>query len=181
MSELKIPELWTNRLHLRAFRAADVEPYVAMMADPEVTRYIGDGRALGREEAWRQLATFTGHWVLRGFGLWAVEERASGEFLGRIGCLQPEGWPAFEIAYTLRRESWGRGLAREGAAAALAFARDTLHRADIVSLIRPKNSGSIRVATVLGARLNGTVELLGTPADVYRYPERAGEGASRAS
>ena len=43
-----------------------------------------------------------GHWELRGFGLWAVEERASGAFLGRIGCFEPEGWPGFEIGYTSR-------------------------------------------------------------------------------
>jgi RimJ/RimL family protein N-acetyltransferase len=173
MVELQIPELTTERLRLRAFRPADVEPYVALMADPEVTRYLADLRPLTRDEAWRQLAIFIGHWVLRGFGLWAVEERASGEFLGRIGCLEPAGWPAFEIAYTLRRASWGRGYAREGAAAALAFARETLRRDDIVSLIRPQNTGSIRVATVLGARFDGTVQLLGAPADVYRYPPRS--------
>ena len=173
MVELKIPELTTERLRLRAFRATDVEPYVALMADPEVTRYLADLRPLTRDEAWRQLAIFIGHWVLRGFGLWAVEERASGEFLGRIGCLEPAGWPAFEIAYTLRRESWGRGYAREGAAAALAFACDTLRREEIASLIRPQNRASIRVATVLGARYERTVELLGAPADLYRYPRRS--------
>lgn len=165
-----IPTLETPRLRLRPFTAADVAPYTAMMADPEVTRFLGDGRPLGPADAWRQLATFAGHWMLHGFGLWAVEERATGAFVGRIGCLEPEGWPAFEVAYTLARSAWGRGLAREGAAAALAHARTVLGRREIVSIIRPGNVGSIRVATALGARPAETIEFFGGPAVLYRYP-----------
>ncbi|MGZ8490955.1 MAG: GNAT family N-acetyltransferase, partial [Gemmatirosa sp.] len=102
--------------------------------------------------------------------VWAVEERATGAFVGRIGCFQPEGWPAFEIAYTLARSAWGRGYAREGAAAALRYARETLGRDAIVSVIRPDNAASIRVATSLGAVEDGTVEFFGAPALIYRYP-----------
>src|SRR5205823_5095613 len=87
---LQIPQLTTDRLLLRGFRSDDFERYAEMMADPNVSRHLMDGRPLTRVEAWRQLAMFTGHWVLRGYGLWAVEERATGEFLGRIGCLNPE-------------------------------------------------------------------------------------------
>jgi RimJ/RimL family protein N-acetyltransferase len=71
------------------------------------------------------MAMFIGHWTLRGYGLWAVEERATGQCIGRIGCLEPEGFPAFEIAYTLTPAAWGHGYAREGAAAALHYARET--------------------------------------------------------
>ena len=170
-----IPELTTPRLRLRAFEPRDVDAYAAMMADPEVTRYIGDGRPLTRADAWRQLATFVGHWALRGFGLWAVEERGTGEFLGRIGCWEPDGWPGFELAYTLARPAWGRGYAREGAAAALAHARDTLGRTDVISLIRPANARSIRVAESLGAVRDGTVELFGRPTLRYRYLRKGGD------
>lgn len=168
-----IPELRTERLLLRGFRGDDFEPYAAMMADPEVTRFLADGRPLDRAEAWRQLAIFAGHWVLRGFGLWAVEEQATGRFIGRIGCFEPEGWPGFEIAYTLARPAWKRGYAREGAAAALAHARGTLGRTDVVSIIRPDNLASVRVATHLGAAQDGTVAFFGSPALVYRYPSAA--------
>src|SRR3954447_22840539 len=96
-SVLQVPQLTTNRLLLRGFRPDDFELYSEMMADPDVSRHLMDGRPLTRSEARRQLAMFAGHWVLRGYGLWAVEERATGKFLGRIGCLQPEGFPAFEI------------------------------------------------------------------------------------
>lgn len=167
---LDIPQLITDRLLLRGFRGEDFEPYAVMMADPTVTRFLGDGRPLSRADAWRQLAMFAGHWVLRGFGVWAVEERATGRFIGRIGCYQPEGWPAFEIAYTLAPAAWGKGYAREGAAAALRYAREVLGRTEITSLIRPANAASIRVARSLGAEPAETVEFFGAPTVVHRYP-----------
>jgi len=140
------------------------------MADPAVTQFLGEGHPLTRVEAWRQLAMILGHWTLRGFGLWAVEDRGSGRLLGRIGCQEPEGFPAFEIGYVLARQAWGNGYAREGAAAALQFARQSLRRRDIASIIRPANTGSIRVAVALGARPAETVEFFGAPSVVYRYP-----------
>jgi RimJ/RimL family protein N-acetyltransferase len=167
---MDVPELRTARLTLRGFREADFEDYAAMVADPDVTRFLGYGQPLARDEAWRQMATFAGHWLLRGYGVWAVEERATGRFVGRIGCWYPEGWPEPEIAYTLARPAWGHGFAREGAAAALRYARETLGLASVVSVIRPDNARSIRVATSLGAAPDGTAELFGATLLVYRYP-----------
>jgi len=167
---LQVPKIITDRLVLRGFVQEDLDLYAEMMANSEVTQYMGDGRPLSRAEAWRQLAMFAGHWALLGFGLWAVEERTSGRFVGRIGGHEPEGFPAFEIAYTLSPSVWGRGYAREGATAALRFARETLGRTDIVSIIRPANLASIRVAQSLGAVAAGTVEFYGAPSVVYRYP-----------
>lgn len=88
---------------MRCFEPADLDAYAEMMADEVVTRYIGDGKPVTRTDAWRQMAIFTGHWALRGFGIWVVEERATGAFLGRIDFWQPEGWPGFELAYSLAR------------------------------------------------------------------------------
>lgn len=165
-----VPRIETERLLLREFRADDFEPYAAIMADPDVARHLGDGRPMGRFDAWRSLAFFAGHWALRGFGVWAVEERATGAFIGRIGCMEPEGWPDFEIAYTLGRAHWGRGYATEGARAALHYARETLGRTRIVSVIRPANAGSIAVATRLGAVREREIEFFGGRALVYAYP-----------
>lgn len=165
-----IPELTTDRLILRAFVESDFEEYAPIMADPEVSQFLGVGLPLSRADAWRQMAMILGHWTLRGFGLWAVEERATGRLLGRIGCHEPEGFPAFEIGYVLGRSAWGHGYAREGASAALHFARHTLGRREITSIIRPANIGSIRVATSLGAVPAETVEFFGAPSIVYRYP-----------
>jgi RimJ/RimL family protein N-acetyltransferase len=169
MSDGTVPRLETERLILRAVEARDVEPYLAMMGDPEVTRFLGDGHPLSRSDAWRQLAMLAGHWVLRGCGMWVVEEKHTGAFVGRIGCLEPEGWPGFEIGYVLAQPAWGRGYAREGATAALRHAREVLGRERIISLIRPGNTGSIAVATSLGAVVAERIELFGAATDVYRY------------
>lgn len=167
---MTIPQLITDRLTLRAFAEGDFEAYVSIMADPVVCQFLGDGRPLSRVDAWRQLAVILGHWTLRGFGLWAVEERATGRLLGRIGCHEPEGFPAFEIGYVLAREAWGKGYAREGVAASLNFARHALGRSEITSIIRPDNTASIKVATSFGAQAAETVEFFGAPSVLYRYP-----------
>src|SRR5205814_6421093 len=121
-----VPRVTTDRLLLRGFEPRDLDPYATMVADPEFTRYLGDGQPLDRVGAWRQIALFAGQWSLRGFGLWAVEERDTGALVGRIGCWEPEGWPGFEIGYGLARPFWGRGYATEGAQAALRYAREIL-------------------------------------------------------
>ena len=172
-----VPVLTTPRLQLRGFREDDFPAYAAMMADPEVTRHLADGRPLERTDAWRQLAMFAGHWVLRGFGVWAVEERASGRFVGRIGCFEPEGWPAFEIAYTLSPTVWGQGYASEGARAALTYAHTVLGRRGVTSVIRPGNAPSIRVAEGLGAVRGREVSFYGAPALLYMYPDPVPEPA----
>lgn len=164
-----IPTITTDRLVLRAFVQRDLEEYASIVGDPEVTKYLGDGHPLSRDEAWRQMAVILGHWAMLGYGLWAVEERATGALMGRIGCQQPEGWPGFEVAYTLGRAYWRRGYAREGAGAALAYAREVLGRTSIISLIRPANAGSIRVAQSLGATLDGEIDFFGGPTLIYRY------------
>jgi RimJ/RimL family protein N-acetyltransferase len=172
-----VPTLTTERLLLRGFADADFPAYAAMMADTEVTRHLGDGRPLSPPEAWRQMAMFAGHWVLRGFGLWAVEERATGAFVGRIGCWEPHGWPDFELGYVVARPFWGRGYASEGARASLAYAREQLGRDRIISIIRPENARSIRVAERFGATPEREVEFFGAPARIYAYPRAAAGSA----
>ena len=167
---MNVPTIATDRLLLRGFAAADFEAYAALLADPAVTRYLGDGRPISRIDAWRQLALIIGHWELRGFGLWAVEERATRTLVGRIGCFEPEGWPGFEIGYVLSPRFWGLGYATEGAAAALRFAREEQHAPQVISLIHPDNAASIRVAQRLGATATGTTLLGDRSVSVYTYP-----------
>ncbi|MDQ1381638.1 MAG: hypothetical protein QOJ71_2357 [Actinomycetota bacterium] len=145
-----VPELRTDRLVLRAFAQGDFEPFARIVSDPEVVRYLDDGLPISRQECWRGLALFIGHWQLRGYGWWAVEDRRTGDFLGRIGLYNPEGWPGIEIGWLLRRDAWGTGLATEGAAAALTFAFDVIRADHVISLIDPRNTRSIRVAEKLG-------------------------------
>jgi RimJ/RimL family protein N-acetyltransferase len=162
-----VTTLETERIVLRMFREEDLDAYAAMCADTEVMRYLGDGKALTRSEAWRQMALILGHWRLRGFGLWAVEERATGTLLGRIGFFEPEGWPGFELGWMLRRASWGQGYATEGARRALDHAFIAMERDHLISLIRPANRASIRVAERLGQTLEGRTDLYGHDVLIY--------------
>jgi RimJ/RimL family protein N-acetyltransferase len=160
-SGASVPVLETERLLLRGFRPEDIDAYAAMHADPDVMRYIGEGKPLSREDAWRSMAMLAGHWVLRGYGIWAVEERASGILAGRVGLYYPEGWPGQEVGWTLARPFWGKGYAYEAARAAFAYAFETLRWPRIISLIDPENSRSIALAERLGERLEREVELRG--------------------
>jgi RimJ/RimL family protein N-acetyltransferase len=161
-----IVTLETERLRLRAFRDEDIDAYAEINADPEVMRYL-TGKPMSRAEAWRHMAMMVGHWVLRGYGCWAVEERETGTLVGRIGFNDPAGWPGFEIGWTLGRPYWGRGYAIEGARAALDYAFNELDKAHVISLIHPENRGSIAVAEKLGEKLEGETEVLGIPVLIY--------------
>jgi RimJ/RimL family protein N-acetyltransferase len=149
------------------FRPSDLEAYAEMCADQDVMRYINDGRTLSREETWRDMAVILGHWELRGYGLWAVEERATRNLIGRIGHWNPEGWPGFEIGWMLGRRYWGHGFATEGAKAALKYAFSVLNVPHVISLIHSDNTPSIRVAEKLGERLEGTTEVSKITFQVY--------------
>jgi RimJ/RimL family protein N-acetyltransferase len=159
--------LGSERLLLRMFRESDLDAYAEMCGDPEVMQYLGDGVPLTRAEAWRNMAVVLGHWQLRGFGLWAVEERETGLLVGRVGCWNPEGWPGFEIGWTLRRCFWGRGYATEAGRVALEQAFSACGQTHVISLIRPRNSGSIRVACRIGMRREGIGEVMGNEVVIY--------------
>lgn len=162
-----MPQLETDRLLLRPFRDTDIDAYAAMCADPEVMRYVGDRGPLCRDDAWRQMAMLVGHWHLRGFGMWAVEERATQTFIGRVGLHFPDGWPDREVAWALARPYWGKGYALEAARAVLAQAFGLLQWPRAVSLIDPANRPSIRLAERLGERFDREVEVRGYRVCLY--------------
>jgi RimJ/RimL family protein N-acetyltransferase len=171
--EMTEVRLETERLILRMWREDDFEAYAQFCADPEVMRYLG-GKTFDRTEAWRHMAMMIGHWHLRGYGHWAVEEKESGRFAGRLGFLNPDGWPGFEIGWTLGREFWGRGYATEGSRRALDYAFTELDKDHVISCIHPDNAPSIRVAERLGEKLEGEAEILGIKVLVYGVDRPAG-------
>lgn len=159
--------LETTRLKLRKFRDSDWEPYAVMCAEPDVMRYLGTGVTLSRDDAWRSIASILGHWQLRGYGMWALESKETGDLVGRAGFIDPPGWPGFELGWVLGKPHWGKGYATEAAREALRYAYAVLKRDRVISLIRHANTPSIRVAERLGSKLAGEVELLGAKALVY--------------
>jgi len=169
----------TSRLVLRMFREQDLDDYADMCADEEVMRFIGAGGAVGPEVAWRQMALFLGEWQLHGYGMWAVEDRASGKLIGRAGFLNPYGWPACEVGWLLARHAWGRGLAFEATQSAIAYGRERLGVEALISLIRPDNTRSIALAARLGARLDGQLDFMGSITLQYRHPLPAAHHSSR--
>jgi RimJ/RimL family protein N-acetyltransferase len=146
------PELETERLRLRQFCDSDLDEYARITADPETMRHFARGEPFDREQALRSLGYISGHWRIRGYGLWAAEDKASGALIGRIGLLRPDGWPGLEVAWLVARERWREGFATEGGRAALDHAFTTLGERRAVSLIAPENTASIRVAEKLGMR-----------------------------
>jgi len=150
------PTLETLRLILRGWRPDDVAPYAAMMADAETARFITrKGLPFSERETWGEIALIIGHWQLLGHGLFVVEERATGAFLGRVGPLQPPGYPGFEIAWSLAPAARGKGYAAEAARAAIDWSFATFPLDRIISLIHPDNFASQRVAERLGERRTG--------------------------
>jgi RimJ/RimL family protein N-acetyltransferase len=147
----------------------DLDAYAEMSADPEVMRHIGAGGPVGRDVAWRHLAAFLGEWALHDHGMWALERRSDRALIGRVGFLDPEGWPGCELAWLLARDAWGQSYAFEAAAAAKAFGRDALGLGELISLVRPDNERSIRLAERLGASADRTIDFMGGPIRVYRH------------
>jgi RimJ/RimL family protein N-acetyltransferase len=180
--EIPIPTIRTSRLVLRPLEERDVEPLFAILRDPDVVRFIGDRQVPTREEVWRAVAGWLGHWALRGYGQWAVDEQASGRLIGRIGIINPADWPGPEVGYLLGKEFWGRGYATEGAQAAMDWGFEEGGFDELISLIDPANAASIGVATKLGETLQREIELRGHRVQVYGISREAwAEGRRPAS
>lgn len=148
--------LETERLRLRPWRAEDGARHAEMMADPLAARFITpDGQPQDANAAWRMMAGIVGHGTLRGYTMFAVEEKASGLWIGRIGPWYPEGWPGVELGWGLHPDARGKGYATEGAGVALAWMFRTLNLDQVISLIKPENTASVAVAERIGERRTG--------------------------
>ena len=146
------PTLETENLVLRPFKDEDVDDYFGVLDSPEVRRWLHLPESLDRSDAWQQMAWFLGQWELRGTGHWALEEKKSGQFVGRAGLHRPErhDWPGVEVGWTLHPDYWGRGYATEAGAAAVRYGFDQLEVDKLFSCILPENYKSQTVAKRLG-------------------------------
>ncbi|CAO5184875.1 hypothetical protein FAIPA1_50020 [Frankia sp. AiPs1] len=161
-----IPTLTTERLVMRPLRSSDVPGFVAIWSDPEFTRYIG-GRC-DPDSVWHAMAGNIGCWALSGVGPWAVVERASGDLVGRAGLWTEPGWPGIEAVWFIRRDRWGRGYAREAGTAAISWVfAERPELAEVISVILPENTASVRVAERLGMTCARLQHLHGEQHAVY--------------
>jgi len=163
------PQIETARLILRGWRPDDFAPYAAMLAEPGTSRYITRrGRPYGPAEAWAEMAFLIGHWQVLGHGMFVVEERSSGRFVGRVGTLHPCGWPACEVGWALSSSAQGQGYATEAAQAVIGWAFGTLLLNRVISIIHPDNLPSQRVARRLGERqTQEQFAPFGEPCDIW--------------
>jgi RimJ/RimL family protein N-acetyltransferase len=153
--------LETARLTLRLLRPDDEEAFLAIWADPDVWDALRPGAPFDPEHGPRRFQHHQQHWKQHGFGLWLIWDQDTGEAAGWVGPSHPDYVPQLtgeiEIAWSLRRPFWGRGIATEGARAAVSAALEHLHPARLISLIDPENVRSTAVAMRLGMRDLGSV------------------------
>lgn len=161
-------QLQTERLNFRLWRESDFEKFASYFADEETAKFVGGRKT--REEAWRLMATYVGHYHLKGFGYLAVEERSSRRLVGCVGLWKSEPWPELELGYWLFGEMQGKGYATEAARRAKEYSFETLEAGTLVSYIDPANEASRKVATRIGGVYERDIQLLDFGRHcVYRY------------
>jgi RimJ/RimL family protein N-acetyltransferase len=149
------PTLETSRLRLRAYRLDDFEAYAPMWAEPQVVRFIG-GKPMPREAAWIRFLRHVGLWRYLGFGFFALEERASGAFVGEAGfhdlrrTIVPSNEGTMEAGWALVPAMQGRGFAEEAMRAAIAWADRVHPDPRMTCIIQVGHAASLRVAAKLG-------------------------------
>ena len=172
------PTLLTERLILRPFEESDLDAYTDLLTTPEVRHSLRLPETVSRREAWLGMAQWRGQWELRATGQFAVEERATGRFVGRAGLHRPEqdDWPGVEVGWALHPDVWGRGYATEAGAASLAYAFDVMGLDEVFSVILPDNGRSQAVAARLGLTLVEERVLSGYPGGAPRHLEDRAPG-----
>lgn len=158
----------TPRLVLREFEHEDWHALHEHYSDAECTKFTFR-RALTEGESWRAMASMVGHWQLRGYGPYAVEERATGKVIGAVGLWYPNDWPAPEIKWALSRAYWGNGFASEAVRAVQATVAHDAPDLKLISFIHSDNSPSIKLALAVGATLEKKVEFRGGIWHIYRH------------
>ena len=166
--------LETKRFALRLTAESDLDFLASMLGNPEVMHHYP--KPLDREESKGWLQRTLGCYAKAGHGFWIVERRENGERVGQVGLLPKEinGKPEVEVAYMVHRDYWKQGIASETALACRDYAFNTLKVSRIISMIRPANHVSLRVAKKLDMQLIGEAVHLGLHHDLYENRRKTG-------
>ncbi|TVT43679.1 GNAT family N-acetyltransferase [Hymenobacter setariae] len=165
---MEAPVIETERLRLRGYRASDFAPLLAMWQQPAFYQYLG-GQPLPAPEVWSRLLRSAGLWPVCGFGYWAVEEKATGQFIGAVGFanFQRDITPALgewpEAGWILAPHTHGKGYATEAVRATLVWGDAHFAQPRTVCLIDVANEPSLRVAARLGYHEYARTEYNGSP------------------
>lgn len=143
-----MPSIETERLRLRIVCRNDLNDLAGLFADPDVVKYVGDGKPSSREDAAKAVESMLAHWQKHSFGRWIAADKTSGAFIGFGGLRSLFGTP--EVVYHLTKENWSKGFATELARAALRFGFEDRGFGRIVAITKPPNSASIHVMQKLG-------------------------------
>lgn len=144
----------TDRLEIREWTLDDFEEFAALVADPEVMRFSIKGSAWTYEEAERYFKTLILDQYQNGLGLWALYYKEEKKIIGMAGLITQEidGEKKIELGYRLFPKYWHRGLALEAAREISAYAFSVLKLKELIAIIEPENTRSIRLAERMGMR-----------------------------
>jgi ribosomal-protein-alanine N-acetyltransferase len=154
-----MPSIETERLRLRIVCRNDLNDLAKLFADPDVVKYVGDGKPASREEAAKAVESMIAHWQKHRFGRWIAADKSNGAFIGFGGLRSLFGTP--EVVYHLTKKHWGKGFATELARAALRFGFEERHFPRIVAITRPLNTASIHVMKKLGMQFEKHAQYYG--------------------
>ncbi len=153
---MHIPVLQTPRLLLRPFALADFDAYAACWTDESMARWTRSGLPITRNDAWPRFLQIPGHWALRGFGIWAVEDKSSGAVIGETGFvdLMRDYDPAVnglpEMDWAIVPVAQGKGYASEAAQECLNWGRAHFGPVRVLAAMNAVNTASRRVAEKCG-------------------------------
>lgn len=169
----------TPRLRCRRWVRDDLDALFAVYADPLGMRFVGDGQPITLEQCREWLDVTERNYAQRGYGMFALEDRASGNVVGFCGLVHPGGQPEPEVKYAFLRRVWGQGLATEAIPALLAFGHQAFGLARIIATVAPGNQASQRILSKCGAtRQADRHHEDGSTTQVYEWRPAAGSRAA---
>ncbi|MGE5169683.1 MAG: GNAT family N-acetyltransferase [Rudaea sp.] len=164
------PVTSTERIRVRQMSEGDAAFVVELVNDPAWLRYIGDNGVRTVPDAARYIRDGpVAMYAERGFGLYLVELKASGEPIGICGLIKREGLADVDLGFAFLPRYRRRGYAREASLAVMAHARNVLGLARIVAIVSQDNAPSCRLLESLGFRREGRVRLKADAAELTLY------------